>query len=61
MQATAYALMWQELTGEKCKKMCIIIGSEQGTCQVFEEDVINFVKPLHKCIKIYQKYNETVV
>jgi len=61
VQATAYALMWQELTGEKCKKICIIMGSERGTCQVFEENVIDFVKPLHDAIQIYKKYNASSV
>lgn len=61
LQACAYSLMWQDLTGEKCNKLCIIMGSEQGLCQVFEENVINYVKPLHECIKLYKKHNETVV
>ena len=60
-QAAAYALMWQDLTGEKCKKICVIMGSERGTCQVFEENVIDFVKPLHRAIQIYQKYNAAAV
>lgn len=59
-QATAYALMWQDLTGEKCNKIRIIMASERGTCQLFEEKVINFVKPLKKIIKSYKKYTKSV-
>jgi len=58
LQACAYSLMWQELSGEKCNKLCIIMGSETGLCQVFLENTIDYVKKLHNCIKTYKKYNE---
>ena len=59
LQSTAYALMWQEMTGQKCKKICIIIGTENGTVQVFVENTIDYVKRLKKVITTYKKYNET--
>lgn len=58
LQAAAYALMWQERTGEKCKKICIIIGTEKGITQVFVENTIDYVKKLQKVITTYRKYNE---
>ena len=58
LQAAAYALMWQERTGEKCKKICIIIGTEKGITQVFAENTIDYVKKLQKVISTYRKYNE---
>lgn len=58
LQAAAYALMWQERTGEKCKKICIIIGTEKGITQVFVENTIDYVKKLQKVISTYRKYNE---
>ena len=51
--------MWQEMTGQKCKKICIIIGTENGTVQVFVENTIDYVKRLKKVITTYKKYNET--
>jgi len=36
------------------------MASERGTCQLFEEKVINFVKPLKKIIKSYKKYTKSV-
>lgn len=60
LQAAAYALMWQEMTGEKCNKICIIIGTETGNAQVFVENTINYVKRLKKVITTYKKYNETI-
>ena len=52
--------MWQEMTGEKCNKICIIIGTETGNAQVFVENTINYVKRLKKVITTYKKYNETI-
>ena len=60
LQAAAYALMWQERTGEKCKKICIIIGTEKGITQVFVENTIDYVKKLQKVIATYRKYNESL-
>lgn len=60
LQATAYALMWQERTGEKCKKICLIIGTEKGITQVFVENTIDYVKKLQKVISTYRKYNESI-
>jgi len=60
LQAAAYALMWQELTGEKCKKICIIIGNETGTTQVFLENTIDHVKELKGVIDRYKKYHEKI-
>jgi len=45
-QATAYALMWQEMTNEKIKKIKILISCEDGTCQVFEEKTIDHILSL---------------
>jgi len=52
-QATAYALMWQERTGEKIKKIKILMASEDGTCQIFEENTIDHVFSLKEAKDIY--------
>lgn len=57
MQAAAYALMWQERTQEKCKKVCILIATEKGKLQVFVENTIDFVPDLKRCINTYRKQN----
>lgn len=59
LQAAAYALMWQDMTGEKCNKICIIIGTETENVQVFVEKTIDYVKRLKKVITTYKKYNDT--
>ena len=60
LQAAAYALMWQERTGEACKKICIIIGTEKGITQVFVENTIDYVKKLQKVIVSYRKHHEKI-
>jgi len=54
-QAAAYALLWQERTGESVPVIVILIANEQGFCQVYKEKTINFVKPLKDAIDIYKK------
>ena len=55
MQATAYAIMWQEMTGIPIDNIVIMIATEAGNCQVFEANPINYVKPLLKAIRSYQE------
>ena len=54
-QVTAYAIMWQEMTGVQIDNVVIMISSEEGDCQVFEANPIDYVKPLLKAIRSYQK------
>jgi len=53
LQATAYALMWQEMTEEKIEQIAIIIGCETGDTQVFTDNPLNWVRPLQREIKEY--------
>lgn len=55
MQATAYALMWQDLTGERIKKLKILIACEDGSMQIFDDSVINYVSALKETIENYHK------
>lgn len=57
LQATAYALMWQERTDMQIKNIKILISTEQGMSQVFEEKVINYVSRLKKTIDRYKREN----
>lgn len=54
-QATAYALMWQERTGEPINKIVILITCDDGTSQVFEESPLHFVGSLYNTIQNYRK------
>tara|TARA_R100000657_G_C4667432_1_gene111499 strand:+ start:336 stop:998 length:663 start_codon:yes stop_codon:yes gene_type:complete len=56
LQATAYALMWQDRTGEEIKKFKILISCEDGAVQVFEGKPITYAKKLYETI---QEYNES--
>lgn len=57
LQATAYSLMWQEMTEEKIDNIAIIIGCESGETQVFEDSPVNWVRSLRKTIEDYMKHN----
>ena len=54
-QATAYALMWQERTGEPINTIVVLITCDDGTSQVFVESPIRFVGSLYNTIQNYRK------
>ena len=54
MQATAYALMWQDLTGQQLRNIAILIGVEDGGCQVFTADPLDYVPDLVEAIQTYR-------
>ena len=53
LQATAYALMWQERTGMKIDNFAILISCESGEVQVFEGNPKDYTKDLFDCINSY--------
>lgn len=60
-QGTCYSLMFQELTGIVIPNVVIIVGSEQGLCQVFSVNVMDFMKPLVEVRTKYFTENEGVL
>jgi ATP-dependent exoDNAse (exonuclease V) beta subunit len=55
LQATAYALMWQDRTGQEISKFKIIISCEDGEAQVFGGQPIHYAKKLHETIEEYKE------
>ncbi len=55
LQATAYALAWQERTGMKIDNLAILISCDDGSVQVFERDPKMYVKKLYEVIEKYKK------
>jgi genome maintenance exonuclease 1 len=53
MQATAYAIMFQERTGIKIDNIVILISSEDGAVQSFVDNPIKYTKKLFNCIENY--------
>lgn len=52
LQATAYAIMWHERTGESIENIVILIASEKGlVANVFKENIAKYVATLLKRIK----------
>jgi ATP-dependent exoDNAse (exonuclease V) beta subunit len=55
LQATAYALMWQDRTGQEINKFKILISCEDGEVQVFEGSPIQYTKQLYDIIQEYKE------
>ena len=54
-QETAYAIMFQELTGVKVKQLVTIIAVETGTPQIFvNKDILTYVPKLKDYIDYYR-------
>jgi len=51
LQATAYACMWEERTGEKIPQIVILISCDDGTVQTFTEQAKDYKKDLAVAIK----------
>lgn len=54
LQATAYAIMWQERTGTPVKQIVILISTEEGIVQEFIEDPKDWVPKLREAINLWQ-------
>ena len=54
MQATAYAIMWHERTGQPVEQIVILIASEDGITQEMIRRPQDFVPQLKRAIEIYK-------
>lgn len=57
MQATAYAIMFQERTGISIKNIVIIMSCEDGSVKVYEKNPLDYVVYLKDAIDSYYKEN----
>lgn len=56
LQTAAYALMWEEMTGEHIDDIVIIMSVEKGMVPlIFKEKVHKYISPLMKRIRQYYK------
>jgi CRISPR/Cas system-associated exonuclease Cas4 (RecB family) len=60
MQATAYAIMYQERYGKAIDNIVIIMSSEDGMVNVYEMNPMNYVEDLFNTIKQYNSNVEFV-
>ena len=56
-QATAYAIMWKEMTGETIEQVVILVTSMDGSSQEFIRKPIDYVPVLKNMIDGYWKDN----
>jgi genome maintenance exonuclease 1 len=52
-QATGYAIMYEEMTGQKIDDIVILMTCDDGEIQVFKEKTKDHVEPLFQTIKSY--------
>lgn len=57
MQATAYAIMFQERTTIPVRNIAILMSCEDGSIKVYQKDPMNYVKPLKIAIDQYYEEN----
>jgi len=60
MQATAYAIMYQERYGKAIDNIVIIMSSEDGMVNVYEMNPMNYVEDLFNTIKEYNSNVEFI-
>ena len=56
-QATAYCIMWKEMTGESIDQIVILISSMDGTTQEYIKNPVKYVPRLKEMIDGYWKDN----
>ena len=62
MQATAYAIMWHERTGQPIHKFNILMSTEEScTPQVFTGNPIDYVPLLYSTIKEYNHQDQSII
>ena len=61
MQESAYAIMWEERTGQPITQLVTIISVDDHEPQVFIEHRDNWVRPLRDTIKQYEEENSTAL
>jgi len=57
IQATAYSMMFEELTGINVSQIVILVSSEDGQTQEFIKNVANYKEKLFSRVRLY---NETI-
>ena len=60
MQATAYAIMYQERYGTPIENIVIIMSSEDGMVNVYQKNPIEYVPSLFEAIKEYNSSVELI-
>jgi hypothetical protein len=57
MQATAYAIMFQERTGIAVKNIAILMSCEDGSTVVYERNPLEYIRSLKEAIDCYYREN----
>ena len=55
LQATAYSLMYEEMTGDKVDQIVILISADDGTVMAYVEDKNDYIEQLKMVIEDYRQ------
>jgi len=58
LQGTAYAIMWEEMTGQKVDQLVILISCDEGEVQVFKKDINQYKDTLKAAIMEWKEHYE---
>ena len=58
LQGTAYAIMWEEMTGQKVDQLVILISCDEGEVQVFKKNINDYKDTLKAAITEWKEHYE---
>lgn len=61
LQATMYAIMWQERFGTPVKRIVVVIACEDGNDQVFVKNPLQYVRRVREVIQKYRSDNKEML
>lgn len=53
LQTTAYAQMWEEMTGQRVEQLVILVSSEQDSFQEFKSEPSKYLEALKERVKLF--------
>jgi len=59
LQTTAYAIMWEEITGEKIEQIVILITGEDGSRDEYIRNKQDYIEELHRVIERFNDCHNT--
>jgi|TARA_Y100001936_G_scaffold95299_1_gene93708 hypothetical protein len=59
LQTTAYAIMWEEITGDKIDQIVVLITGEDGSREEYIRNKQDYIEELHRVIERFNECHNT--
>ncbi len=59
LQTTAYAIMWEEITGDKVDQIVVLITGEDGSREEYIRNKQDYIEELHRVIERFNECHNT--